>query len=585
MLVFHALNTLWRLLNNKERIYIWSLSFGLALIGIVEMLTLFLLFTYLRLVTNPNDNQYIPFIGNIYGIIDPYDNTFLIIAGLSLVFLFLVKNLLVISIDILYRRFVFFKKFNIVNQLYKSFLNLPYEHIKSMAYDSIQNTISSVEISFKKSLLSTLQIISSCIIILMLAILLALVNFSLTIALSGFFAVIIFALNTKNRSALNTSIKNRNTSQEETDNIIYETSKGFLDIHLNNAKQEFSKRFQKANDDNINADLRIGTLWQLPYMFNEVLLSTAIITSIIYFIMFEKNINNIIPTLAIFALAGIKLSRLLSKTAQSFQNISESRLELKEMKSIVSQLKYHSSKSTNKQIISITNEINVQSIQYHYPNQEKLLLEDISMTIRKGQFIGICGISGSGKSTLALLLCGLLKPHQGGIFYDNNNSIHDDVEGWQNQIGLVQSIPYISPTSIRNNITFGCNKEEINDGLVWHVLELAKLDDFIKQLPSKLDTDLLAVGSELSDGQKQRIAMARCLYRNPQVIILDEATSSLDKKTETKLMSNILGLDKTVICISHKASTIRNADQIYVIKTGKVVAKGDYQSLKKDNIL
>jgi len=224
--------------------------------------------------------------------------------------------------------------------------------------------------------------------------------------------------------------------------------------------------------------------------------------------------------------------------------------------------------------LDVKKEIVLENISYHYPNTEKWVLKDASMTIPIGQAIGIVGSSGAGKSTIVDVMLGLLDLKSGKILADGQNVLEkENYRKWLKNIGYIPQTIFMLDDTIRRNVAFGVPDEEIDEARIWKVLEDAKLDEFVKSLPDGLDTGIGERGVRLSGGQRQRIGIARALYEDPEVLVLDEATSALDNDTEKAIMDSINCLhgNKTLIIIAHRLQTIEKCDAVYRIEDGKAV--------------
>ena len=196
------------------------------------------------------------------------------------------------------------------------------------------------------------------------------------------------------------------------------------------------------------------------------------------------------------------------------------------------------------------------------------------MEIKKGQAVAFIGASGAGKTTMVDIILGLLQPQFGKIKADELN-INKCKRTWQQEIGYIPQVIYLSDDTIRNNIAFGIPVNEIQEEAVMEALRKAQLLEFVENLPEGLDTFVGDRGVRLSGGQRQRIGIARALYHDPEVLVLDEATSALDSETESAVMQSIDELKgkKTMIIIAHRLSTIENCDVIYEVGNGSVTRK------------
>ena len=192
------------------------------------------------------------------------------------------------------------------------------------------------------------------------------------------------------------------------------------------------------------------------------------------------------------------------------------------------------------------------------------VLKGLSQKFKKGKIYSLMGPSGSGKSTLVNIILGLLQPDSGDVTVDDI-SIFKDIEKWQGKIGYVPQTIFLTDDTLRNNIAFGIREEDISDQKIDIAIKLSQLGKFIETLPEKENTLVGENGARVSGGQKQRIGIARALYHNPEILIMDEATSSLDNETELEIMNDINSMHgkKTIIIITHRLSTVSGCDSLY----------------------
>lgn len=229
--------------------------------------------------------------------------------------------------------------------------------------------------------------------------------------------------------------------------------------------------------------------------------------------------------------------------------------------------------------ISFMDKLCVDHVSWSYPNSDKLVLNDVSLDIVKGDSIAFVGKSGAGKTTLADVILGLLVPQEGHVYLDGID-IQTIRRNWHKVIGFVPQNINLQDDTVRRNIAFGIDDKEIDDERVWKALEQAQMKDIIAESKDGLDTMIGERGIRFSGGQKQRFAIARALYYNPDILVLDEATAALDTETERAVMESIQLLqgNKTLIIIAHRVTTIKNCDKIYKIENGKA-AQIKYEEL------
>jgi ABC-type multidrug transport system fused ATPase/permease subunit len=224
-----------------------------------------------------------------------------------------------------------------------------------------------------------------------------------------------------------------------------------------------------------------------------------------------------------------------------------------------------------KEKLPVTREVKIDGITYHYPNSDKLIFDNASVSFPIGKSIGIVGPSGAGKTTVIDILLGLLNL-QGGRVLADDVDIKTHYREWLANVGYIPQMIFLLDADIRKNVAFGIPEEEIDDDKLWYALKEAQLDEFVKTLPEGVHTGIGERGIRLSGGQRQRIGIARALYNDPEVLILDEATSALDNDTEAAIMDSVNRLHgkKTLIIIAHRLQTIEKCDMVYRVENGQI---------------
>jgi len=230
--------------------------------------------------------------------------------------------------------------------------------------------------------------------------------------------------------------------------------------------------------------------------------------------------------------------------------------------------------------MAFTESVELKQITYSYPNTTKESIKDISFKIGKGESIGLIGKSGAGKTTLVDVILGLLEPTSGDLLLDGV-SIYDNFRAWRNLIGYIPQSIFLMDDTVEKNIAFGVPDDLIDRQKVAKVIKMAQLTDLIDNLPDGLRTFVGERGVRLSGGQRQRIGIARALYHDSEILVLDEATAALDNETERLVSESIQHLSgiKTLIIIAHRLSTVEHCDQIYVLEGGRLARSGSYQEI------
>jgi ATP-binding cassette subfamily C protein len=234
--------------------------------------------------------------------------------------------------------------------------------------------------------------------------------------------------------------------------------------------------------------------------------------------------------------------------------------------------------------LTLTDRLVLDRVSYTYDGAHTPVLHEVTLTVRRGESVGIVGPTGAGKSTLIDLVLGLLQPSSGCITVDGRD-IGQALRAWQRQIGYVPQSIFLTDDSVRRNIAFGLTDADIDEQKIQAAVHMAQLEDFIASLPRGLDTVVGERGVRLSGGQRQRVAIARALYHEPEVLVFDEATSALDNQTEREVIRAIEALrgEKTLLIIAHRLSTVRACDRLVFLRDGCVAGVGSFDELMEDN--
>jgi ABC-type multidrug transport system fused ATPase/permease subunit len=247
----------------------------------------------------------------------------------------------------------------------------------------------------------------------------------------------------------------------------------------------------------------------------------------------------------------------------------------KQLKTLTQRINLSSPRNNNKNFSlkkkSKSNFIEVKNLHFSYLDKSKNILKNINLKIKEGSKVAIFGKTGSGKTTFLNLLLGLFEPQKGDIFY-KNKSIYKNLDHWRSDISHISQNCYLMDDTIKNNIIFNFYNKDINESKLNKVVKLSQLDKKIKSLPKGLNTRIGNDGIRLSGGEKQRIALARSMYRNSSILFLDEFTSALDLDTEEKIIKNVMNYfrGKTMFIISHRDTIIKNCDIILKVEDGNI---------------
>ncbi len=349
----------------------------------------------------------------------------------------------------------------------------------------------------------------------------------------------------------------------------------FKEIKLFNKEFFFVNLFKKRNSSYYNVMKKNQVLQQLPRHYFELSAVLGLVLFIIFSISNGENLNNLVAVLSVFLLAAFRLIPSCNRMLANVQAIKYGSISIdflfNELNKINSNKQIENNPNT---VFNFKKSILIESISYTYPNSNKKAIDQINFEIPANSFIGIVGESGSGKSTFIDSLIGFIHPSSGKITLDGID-IHKNTSQWMSNIGYVPQNIYLSDSTLRNNIAFGLDDDDIDNDKIFKALESAELSKFVNSLSEGIYTNIGEQGGKLSGGQKQRIGIARALYNNPRLIVFDEGTSALDIETEKSIMNSILKFknDKTIIMIAHRHSTLSKCDMILEFSESKMNIK------------
>lgn len=370
-----------------------------------------------------------------------------------------------------------------------------------------------------------------------------------------------------------------------TGKYLLEALHGIKEIIAMNKEEYFISNFESANLKKQQAAVKQAVGTESPAYVIEAICVAGLLGSVcMRMVLYSGNAVEMIPTLSAFVVAAFRILPSLGRISSalntaiyyipSLDHVYENMNGIEENQQEISNSKI-------KQDIRFENELKLENICWHYENSNKDIIHHLDLSIRKGSSVAVIGSSGAGKTTLADILLGLLKPQTGKMYIDGKEFDQKGICS-SDLMGYVPQSVYLTDDTIRSNVAFGVEMNQIKDELVWEALEKANLKEFVLKLPKQLDTLVGDRGIRFSGGQRQRIAIARAMYRNPEILIFDEATASLDNETENAVMESIQSLQgqKTLVIIAHRLTTIRNCDTIFEIKNGCAIPR-KYEELQK----
>lgn len=558
------------LITKRQRKGLVILTLLLFIGMFLEIFGLGILIPTISIILDPEITDKTPLILPIRNFFSEFsDLSFVFIFLGALVLVYLIKSVFIVFLTHKQNRFLSNIIAYISNNLFTNYMNQSYSfHLNRNAselFKNIQIEIAGLSV-FLQSLITlfieggfTISVLATLIYIEPIG--------ALSIGLFYGLLSISFFQFTKNN--LKTWGKKRQDLDSETTKIALEGLGGIKDLLILGKTSFFTEMFSIRNYMKARVNSNHITISQLPRFYLELLSIIGLVSFIVLLLFQGKDTTSLISILGVFVAATFRMIPSLNRIIGGVQSMKYYRPSLD---IIYKELKIDTGPgqaALEKIQFNFQNEIKLENIRFSF-NEDRVILKDINLKIKKGQTIGIIGESGSGKSTLIDLIIGLHKPTSGQILIDGVSGFQIDQQ-WRKKIGYVSQSIYLIDDTIKNNIALGVQENEIIDLRINELLKQVQLEEFISNLKFGVNTKVGERGVQLSGGQRQRIGIARALYHDPDVIILDEATSALDNETERDLMesfNNLIGV-KTIIMIAHRMTTLKDCDFIYKIEKGE----------------
>ncbi|MBL1209300.1 ATP-binding cassette domain-containing protein [Geminocystis sp. GBBB08] len=573
-------------IRKKQLIIIF---FTVSSASVLESLGIRLIYPLVSLISQENSLKKIPWLNWLSKTLGITNQNYLIaVCAILFTIIFIFNSSLYLISQNFINSFYNHQKTRLVRRLVKGYLQLPYTfYFEKNSADIVKNIIIEVNGFCQQCISPLLNGSTSLITIIVLGILLAKTNlFLFTLILVAIFPMFIFC------SYLWQKMRKWGKIQSQAQREIILTINHILgslkETQIIGCQEYFKEKLVEPTQSLEQA----MTLSQTYQIFPKFLLEVFLLLSVIIFICFSvifnnQNIVELYSTLGVFALAFLRISPAISSFISAINYLQTSHYALETLYADLYQIdQFKNQNFTNialdSEIIPFDNEVKIEQINYRYKKNSRLILENLSLTIKPGELIAIVGKSGSGKTTLVDIILGILTPEIGDIKVDGI-SIYQNLRAWQNIIGYVPQTIFLIDDTIEKNIAFGVEDESINIERVNEVIKMAQLTDLIEQLPQGIKTLVGERGILLSGGQRQRIGIARVLYHNRKILVFDEATSALDQETEKNVNEAIQSLmgKVTMIIVAHRLTTITHCDRIYFLDAdSKKLTETNFLSLQ-----
>jgi ABC-type bacteriocin/lantibiotic exporter with double-glycine peptidase domain len=573
-----------------------------ALTSVLETFGVGLIGPFLSLAANPDSVHTTPILKQFYEQLRlESSQEFIPVLGVFIIALFCIKSIAYILTNAYLCKVSFDQKKKLVSRMMDAYLKAPYVFLLQKNTASIIQNITLETAVFTQEYM--LPFLTGCVNLLITAILLLLLaqtNFLLLLMILGIL-VTVFLIFECFGFQIRDWGKIRSDSDREIIRAIHHSFGGLKETRVIGCEPYFQEQIHEYSEDWARAVTRFRT----SKMIFPVLIQTCLIIAVIVFVCMSfvssgQNSQELTSVMAVFATASLRLIPAANQFVNSISSMQNSShavdiiyADLKEIEHIEKASRSGKTvsaprsfpvlvtpKKMGNSAIAFNRQIDLQNIFYSYPEAEEETIKGISLSIRKGESIALIGKSGAGKTTLVDILLGLLEPQKGDICVDGV-SIYNHLRSWQNLIGYIPQSIFLTDDMMVRNIAFGVPDDQVDYNRLYRAIEAAQLTELIGQLQHGVHTKVGERGVRLSGGQRQRVGIARALYHEREILVLDEATAALDNATERLVNDSIKSLagKKTVIIIAHRLSTVEHCDRIYQLDRGRIAKSGSYQEV------
>lgn len=569
--------------DKKQKIQFGLLGVMIFIGGLLETLGVGTMIPVVTVLLDPeklqatiDGNSTLRSICNFLGVSDASKLTNALL--IALIAVFVVKNLYALLQTYVQNTFISHNRNRMIARVMAEFLNRPYEDYLGADIPTVFRLTDSDIPQTYTLLTNLLSLASEVVVSISIFIFLLIQDVKMTLFVIAVFGVLTLFIIKVFKPKLNKIGARNQALQSRIAKWRIQAIYGLKDVKVLNREEFFVRNYYETGKEGANVNRTYAVLNSIPRLLIETIFMSSVLTFILFFLKGGGDINSMLTTLTAFAVAAIRVLPSVNRINTYITEIAYMQPSLDYVYEnlqigMKNDQKLAERKANGqKEKLTLNDKIELNNITFHYPDTTQNIFTGAHMEVKKGQSVGVIGPSGAGKSTIVDILLGLLHAQEGEITCDGVD-IFKNYESWLAQIGYIPQAIYLIDESIRANIAFGIDEDEIDEDRIWEALEEAQLADFVRSLPEGLETSIGDRGVRISGGQRQRLGIARALYNNPEILVFDEATSALDNDTEAAVMDAVNSFHgkKTMVIIAHRLNTIANCDVIYKVENEKLV--------------
>ena len=574
--------------KRERRKFIW-LSISILIMGFLEVIGVASILPFMQLISEPNAIEKSTWLTAIYDYFEFTNHRqMLIYFGVGIMTLIAFTNIFSVFTVWLQYKYSWGIAHNLSTRLLQTYINKPYRFFLNTNTSELRAyIISEVSSMTGGVIIPLIEVFSRAFVSIIIFGLLLWVDVKIALVMFGALGGAYIFIYLAQRNVLKKIGQHRIEMNLLRYKSLQELLDGIKTVMVYNQQQFFYDRYEYASKEFCEVQPKYNLMLAAPRYALEFLAFGSILGITIYLFISSGNIQSAIPRLSLYAVAGYRLLPALQKAFAAAAKLRHNYPILNKLyDDLVISLENESYSNNKITPMPLDEVISLNQLNFNYQNEEQPIIKNFNLDIWKGQTVAFIGSTGSGKTTLVDLIVGLLHPTDGKISIDNVPINANNIKTWRANLAYVPQEVFLFDDTVMRNIVLGNNEDEIDIRHLKNVTQIADIYAFItKELPDGFETKIGERGVRLSGGQRQRLGLARALYSNPEVLVLDEATSALDSITEKGIIESLKLLPKniTTIVIAHRLSTVKHADQIYILSEGKIVDQGTYDSLMDSN--
>jgi ATP-binding cassette subfamily B protein len=572
------LSSLWNLISKKRKkqfILLFLVSVASSFAELVSIATVIPFLIFFSAPEKLTQNKQVVYLIDFFPFINPSNILFFITAFFC--FSIFVSFLIRIFFLWLSTKLAFATGAELSMEMYRKTLYQPYlKHISQNSSEIIDTISSKANAIIYNAINPAISIATSLFLLITISATLFIINPIITIVIFLVFSSVYFLITKLTHDRLSMNSKKISYNSTQSIKALQEGLGGIRDILIDRSQEVFCNLYKSSDSALRKAQASNQFIILSPRYFIEAI-GMILIILIAFFLNRLQGPTEAFVTIGVFAIAAQRILPSLQQIYSSWSTLKGSQSSLYDAINLLNQ-SFTTNDPLKKNTIKFKNQIEIKNAFFRYNNKTPWIIKDVNLKIQKGTVLGFIGKTGSGKSTLLDIFMGLLPLTKGEIKVDGKLLTLKNFYAWQKYFAHVPQMIYLTDSSIAENIAFGIPSENIDMNKVIRAAKLAHISDTINSWENKYETVVGERGIKLSGGQRQRIGIARALYKDAEVIIFDEATSSLDDRTESLVMDSINKLSKkiTIIIVAHRLSTLKKCKTIFEVKNSRIFEAANF---------